>query len=102
MFINFNIKEPANKLLKLLSSTYEERHVTINKIKGRNKLSFLLHRLFVSKDELRITYPNIDKYVIFLPIYEVRRWFLRMRKGRGKAVLRELKDYNNDYKDNKP
>ncbi len=104
MFINFKISKSANKLLNLLSSTYEERHVTINKIKGRNKLSFLLHRLFVSKDELRITYPNIDKYVIFLPIYEARRWFLRMRKGRTKAALKEVKDYNNtkkqDYKDN--
>ena len=100
MFINFKISESANNLLNLLSSSHEQRHVTVNQIKGRNKISFLLHRIFVSKDELRITYPNIDKYVIFLPIYEIRRWFLRMRKGRGKAVLKELKDYNNNYKDN--
>ena len=99
MFINFNFSEGANALLNLVSSTHEERHVTRYKLRGRSKISFLFHRLFVSKNELRTTFPNIDKYVIFLPIYEVRRWFIRMRHGRTRAAITEIKAYSTNSQD---
>ncbi len=67
-----------------------ESHVAIKQKRRGGKVKYILSRIFVPYDYLKRLYPNLEKHRWLTPIYEIRRWFDMLRKGRWKASLREL------------
>ncbi len=61
---------------------------------GRHKkggyLKYLLSRIFMPKEKLRLVYPKIDKYPILIPYYWVKRWFTLFNKNTFKSAKSEL------------
>lgn len=51
---------------------------------------YLVSRIFMPKEKLRLVYPKIDKYPILIPYYWVKRWFTLFNKNKFKAAKSEL------------
>ena len=68
-----------------------KNRIAIEQGKKRNKISYVLKRLFLSYEELRFQYPIINRYKILTPIYQMVRW-CRLLFGKNKSKpLMELR-----------
>ena len=54
--------------------------------KGERRTRFLGKLLFLSRTSLAIIYPNLRKYPILFPYYQIKRWFRVLVKGRWKKI----------------
>ena len=52
----------------------DENRVNIQQTKKGGKFKYILSRIFISKKELRLKYPILEKQPILTPFYHVRRW----------------------------
>ena len=55
------------------------------------KFSYILSRIFLSYDELKLKYPNLEKRKWLFPFYQVKRWFRLFGKGKLKKSMQEAK-----------
>ena len=77
----------------LYSGMYADtgNRVAVQQIQKGGRLRYLLSRIFLPYKQLKMQYPNLEKYKILFPFYQVKRW-IRLLFGRdAKNVSRELK-----------
>ena len=67
-----------------------ENGVAIKRSKNHGKIKYILSRLFISYDIIKMQYPILNKHKWLTPVMEIRRWFRLLRKGRMKSSLHEL------------
>ncbi len=70
--------------------TVENRVVVQQAITG-GKLSYIFSRIFLPYDQLKATYPNLEKRKWLFPFYQVKRWFRIFKRGRLKKSVQEAK-----------
>ncbi len=68
-----------------------ENQVAVNKAKTDGKSSGLKKKIFLPYDQLKFTYPILEKHKWLTPFFEVVRWFRIVFKGRAKILKKELK-----------
>ncbi len=71
---------------------------------GRHKngsyFKYILNRVFMPKNRLRLVYPKIDRYPILIPFYQVKRWFTLFDKEKRTSAKNELSgNKHSDYAD---
>lgn len=70
--------------------TVENRVVVQQAING-GKISYILSRIFLPYDQLKLTYPNLKTRKWLFPFYQVKRWFRIFKRGRFKKSMYEAK-----------
>lgn len=63
---------------------------------NKNKLEYLLSRVFIDYDLLSNEYPIIKKYKILTPIYYLKRIIRILKSRRSNYALKELKENHHD------
>ncbi len=48
---------------------------TVKSAKGQGKLRTFFKLVFLSRENLAISYPKLKKYPVLMPFYQVKRWF---------------------------
>lgn len=76
----------------LLGGTYGnlQNSVKLKRAKTKGKFSYILRRIFIPYNKLKLMYPIIEKYKILTPFYQVVRWFKLVFKGKAKQTAKEL------------
>lgn len=92
-FTDSNINDSEVKLLKYLSSPLSMDLLVSQKIKHKNKFTYLCSRIFVKKEVIYHSYPVVDKHKFLLPIFIVVRWFKVFKKGKLSSSLNEVDRY---------
>ena len=67
-----------------------DNRVAVQRNKQDGRVRYIISRIFVSYDSLKILYPILKKHKWLTPVMEIRRWFRLLRKGRMKHSLQEL------------
>lgn len=114
LLIKTNLKDINDNILSLISN-WEERgeysvaisylediffmtpltnYVRENEKKYKNKLSYIWHRLFLSKEELTTSYPKMNNRWYLYPYYFFKRLFSTLFSKHIKKPLEEIKIYN--------
>ena len=70
--------------------TIENRVVVQQAIIG-GKFSYIMSRIFLPYEQLKLTYPILEKRKWLFPFYQVKRWFRLLRKGKLKKSMQEAK-----------
>lgn len=70
--------------------TVTNRVVVRQAITG-GKFSYIMSRIFLSYDELKLKYPNLEKRKWLFPFYQIKRWFRLLGKGKFKRSMQEAK-----------
>lgn len=68
-----------------------ENSVSVGQNKKGGKIKYILSRVWLSYDVLKIQYPNLGKHKWLLPFYEVKRWLRLLFKGGVKRSVNEIK-----------
>ena len=68
-----------------------ENSVSVGQNKKGGKIKYILSRVWLSYDVLKIQYPNLEKHKWLLPFYEVKRWLRLLFKGGVKRSVNEIK-----------
>ena len=68
-----------------------EQGVAVKRSKKGGKLGYILSRLFLPYDLLKLHYPILQKHRWLTPIMQIRRWFRLLFGGRFKKSLREMR-----------
>ncbi len=68
-----------------------ENRVAVKQVVTGGKFSYILSRIFLSYDELKLKYPNLEKRKWLFPFYQVKRWFNLLGKGKLKKSIQEAK-----------
>lgn len=50
------------------------KNAILNEQRKHRGLNYFYHRLFISSNALKETYPVLKKHPILLPVYQIRRW----------------------------
>lgn len=96
VWINNTPHSPLTEQLEqfiLSGGTYgnvENRVVVQQAITG-GKLSYVLSRIFLPYEQLKLTYPNLEKRKWLFPFYQVKRWFRIFKRGKFKKSMQEAK-----------
>lgn len=64
-----------------------ENRVKLGAGRESGKLRYLLSRIFVSRDYLKLAYPVVEKYRFLTPFYEVRRWIALIFGKKSRAFI---------------
>lgn len=64
--------------------------VMVGKTKTKGKLGYLLQRVFVPYDELKVTNSFLGKYPILYSIYLIKRWCKLFNKGTSQKAYEEI------------
>lgn len=67
----------------------------VGKRKDGSFFGYLVKRIFMPKEKLRLVYPKIDKYPILIPYYQVKRWFKLTNKSTYQSAKNELSGSKN-------
>ena len=62
-----------------------------NQIQKGGKIQNLLSLVFLPYDQMIYRYPLVKKYKILFPLYQVRRWFSTIFRGRTKNAVNMVK-----------
>lgn len=54
--------------------------------KGEGKIKSFLKLLFLPRANLEVSYPNLRKYPVLLPFYQVKRWFRVFDRKKRKQI----------------
>lgn len=68
-----------------------ENRVAVQQAITGGKISYILSRIFLPFDKLKLTYPNLEKHKYLFPFYQVKRWFRFFSKEKSKESLGEVK-----------
>ena len=68
-----------------------ENGVSVGQNKKGGKIKYILSRVWLSYDVLKVQYPNLEKHKWLLPFYEVKRWLRLLFKGGVKRSVNEIK-----------
>ena len=68
----------------------KENRRGLKNAKTDNKLGYLIGRVFLSYDKLKIQFPVIRKYKFLTPLFEVVRWFKILNPKYRKVAKNEL------------
>ena len=68
-----------------------ENSVSVGQNKKGGKIKYILSRVWLSYDVLKVQYPNLEKNKWLLPFYEVKRWLRLLFKGGVKRSVNEIK-----------
>ena len=68
-----------------------ENRAAVQQVKKGGRIKYLWPRIFLSYDQLKLQYPNLQKHKILLPFYQVKRWCRLLLGKDSKNVSRELK-----------
>ena len=68
-----------------------ENRVAVQQAITGGKLSYLMSRVFLPYEQLKLTYPNLEKRKWLFPFYQVKRWFRLFGKGKLKKSMQEAK-----------
>ena len=76
----------------LIGGTYGsfKNKVAAQQSRKKNKISYLLSRLFLPYSQMKYQYPRLQKCPILYPFYIVKRWFLLLKKDKRNLAKREL------------
>lgn len=68
-----------------------ENRVAVQQAITGSKLSYMMSRVFLPYEQLKLTYPNLEKRKWLFPFYQIKRWFRLFKKGRLKKSIYEAK-----------
>jgi len=68
-----------------------ENRAAVQQAKKGGRIKYLWSRIFLSYDQLKLQYPNLQKHKILLPFYQVKRWCRLLFGKDSKNISRELK-----------
>ena len=68
-----------------------ENRVAVNQARHGSKLSYLMSRIFLPYDRLKLSYPRLEGRRWLTPFYQVKRWFRLALRGRLEKSVREAK-----------
>ena len=68
-----------------------ENSVSVGQNKKGGKIKYILSRVWLSYDVLKIQYPNLEKHKWLLSFYEAKRWLRLLFKGGVKRSVNEIK-----------
>lgn len=68
-----------------------ENRVAVQQAITGGKFSYIVSRIFLSYDELKLKYPNLEKRKWLFPFYQIKRWFRLLGKGKLKKSMQEAK-----------
>lgn len=64
--------------------------VAVQRTVAGGKFSYIMTRIFLPYDQLKLTYPNLVKRKWLFPFYQIKRWFRIFRKGKLKKSMQEV------------
>ena len=64
--------------------------IAVERVMAGGKRSYILSRIFLPYDRLRLIYPKLEGRKWLLPFYQVKRWFRIFKKGKLKRSLCEV------------
>lgn len=67
-----------------------DNRVAVQQKRCGGKVRYIMSRIFLPYDSLKVLYPTLQKHRWLMPIMQVRRWFRLLLKGRMKQSLHEL------------
>lgn len=67
-----------------------ENRVAVQQKRSGGKLGYIISRVFLSYDSLKVLYPILQNHRRLMPFMQVHRWFRLLFKGRLKSSLHEL------------
>ena len=68
-----------------------ENHVALERQRAGGKLRYVLKRIWMPKEQLKMRYPNMKKSALLIPWYQLRRWVETVCGGRLKHAAGEMK-----------
>ena len=68
-----------------------ENRVAVQQAITGGKFSYIMSRVFLPYNQLKLTYPNLEKRKWLFPFYQIKRWFKLLRKGKFKKSMQEAK-----------
>lgn len=68
-----------------------ENRVAVNQARHGSKASYLMSRIFLPYDRLKLSYPRLEGRRWLTPFYQVKRWFRLALRGRLQKSVREAK-----------
>lgn len=54
--------------------------------RGIGKVRSFVHLMFLPKENLEVLYPNLKKYPVLYPFYQIKRWFRSLDKNKRNKV----------------
>ncbi|MBQ8299750.1 MAG: nucleotidyltransferase family protein [Clostridia bacterium] len=96
VWVNNKSHSPLTEQLEqfiLSGGTYGtvENRVMVQQAVTGGRFSYILSRIFLPYDQLKKTYPNLEKRKWLFPFYQIKRWFRLFKKGRLKKSIYEAK-----------
>ena len=73
---------------------HKNKNIVYQKRKYKTKFSYLWHKVFLPYKELCFIFPKLKKHKLLLPIYQVKRWCIRLKDNRMKNVKYELDHFS--------
>ena len=67
-----------------------DNRVAVQQKRRGGKVRYIMSRIFLSYDSLKVLYPILQKHCWLMPVMQVRRWFRLLFKGKMKSSLHEL------------
>ncbi len=71
-----------------------QNQVVVQQARRGGNAKYLFSRIWLPYEQVKAQYPSVEKRKWLLPVYQVRRWFRLIFKGRMKGSVRELKRAN--------
>ena len=68
-----------------------ENNVAVRQNKQGGKLKYLLYKVFLPYDDIKLYFPALEKHKVLLPLCEIVRWFRLIFKG---GMSRSVKQIN--------
>lgn len=68
-----------------------EQQLAMSQNKKGGKFRYLLSKIFLSYEQMKVYYPSVKKCPILFPFYQVRRWFRILFCGGRKTAMNEIK-----------
>ncbi len=68
-----------------------ENRVAVQQAIIGGKFSYIMSRIFLSYDQLKLTYPKLEKRKWLFPFYQIKRWFRLFKKDKIKKSIQEAK-----------
>lgn len=68
-----------------------ENRVAVQQAVTGGKFSYIMTRVFLPYDQLKLTYPNLEKRKWLFPFYQIKRWFRLFGKGKFRKSMQEVK-----------
>lgn len=84
------LNEMANFALAGGTLGSNDNQVKVHKSKTSGKAGFLLYRIFMPYDAMRLKYPVLKKWPVLLPVYWVIRWGQVLTGSKLRNAMREV------------